>query len=109
MTRAFWCAVLFFVLRFALLAQDLITVTVDTQKRGYEIDPHFCGVSIFTRTQERDHRGMPGFLFSADNKQMVTLFRNAGLRHVRMGATGSVTSEAPNLNREEIDALFSFA
>jgi hypothetical protein len=109
MTRAFYCAVLFCFCEFALVAKDSITVTVDTQKRGYAIDPHFCGVSIFTRTQERNHRGMPGFLFSAENKQMVTLFRNAGLRHVRIGATGSTTSEAPNLNREEIDALFSFA
>jgi hypothetical protein len=109
MTRAFLIAVLVFFSHFALIAQDSVTITVDTHKRGYEIDPHFCGVSIFTRTQERNHRGMSGFLFSADNKQMVTLFRNAGLRHIRMGATGSATSEAPNLTREEIDALFSFA
>jgi hypothetical protein len=101
--------IFFFFFEFAVLAQDSITVTVDTQKRGYAIGPHFCGVSIFTRTQERDHRGMKGYLFSADNKQMVTLFRNAGLRHVRMGATGSAKSGTPNLTRDEIDALFSFA
>lgn len=109
MTRAFCCAALLLFVEFASFAQESITVRVDTQKRGYAIDPHFCGVSIFTRTQERNHRGMPGFLFSAENKQMVTLFRNAGIRHIRMGATGSATSDVPNLNREEIDALFSFA
>lgn len=109
MKRLIFTAVALWCLSVAVTAQESLTVTVDTQKRGYLIDPHFCGVSIFTRTQERDHRGMKGYLFSPENKQMVTLFRNAGIHHIRMGATGSATSEAPNLTRDEIDALFGFA
>lgn len=109
MKRLLSTALVLSVFAYALFAQESVTVTVDTQKRGYEIDPHFCGVSIFTRTQERDHRGVKGYLFSAKNKELVTLFRNAGIRHVRLGATGSASSETPNLNRDEIDVLFSFA
>jgi hypothetical protein len=107
--RALYSVVLVCLTGFAAMAQDAITVTVDTQKHGYAVDPYFCGVSIFTRTQTRDHRGMKGYLFSPENKQLVTLFRNAGIRHLRLGATGSATSESPNLTRDEIDALFAFA
>lgn len=109
MKRIVFTAVLLWVFGLSGIAQESVTITVDTQKRGYQIDPHFAGVSIFTRTQGRDHRGIKGYLFSAKNKEMVTLFKNAGIRHIRMGATGSTTSEAPNLTRDEIDALFSFA
>ncbi|MGZ4973288.1 MAG: glycosyl hydrolase family 79 C-terminal domain-containing protein [Limisphaerales bacterium] len=106
-----WSNVLFVTVlsAIALHGQVPISVTVDTQKRGYAIDPHFCGVSIFTRGQVRDHRGMKGFLFSKENKALVTLFRNAGIRHVRLGATGSARSETANLTHDEIDALFAFA
>jgi hypothetical protein len=47
------------------------TLTIDLQSRGYEIPANFAGVSIFTRTQERDHKGVPGNLFSGTNN--VTL------------------------------------
>ncbi len=107
--RSLLCVLLLSVFGFESLAEQSVTVTVDTEKRGYSIDSHFCGISIFTRTQEGDHRGMKGYLFSAENKQMVTLFKNAGIRHVRMGATGSAKSDTPNLTHDDIDALFSFA
>src|SRR5215467_11512547 len=86
-----------------------VTLTVDTQLPGYEIPRDFAGVSIFTGTQVRDHKGVPGNLFSGSNTQLITLFKNAGLRHLRLGATGSATSGTQNLNHEDIDALFAFA
>jgi hypothetical protein len=92
-----------------LRAQEPVTLTIDTRTRGYEIPVDFAGVSIFTGTQVRDHKGVPGNLFSGTNTQLITLFKNAGLRHLRLGATGSANSGAQNLSHDDIDALFAFA
>jgi hypothetical protein len=66
-----------------------VSLTIDTQSLGYEIPRDFAGVSIFTGTQVRDHKGVPGNLFSGSNTQLITLFRNSGVHHLRLGATGS--------------------
>jgi hypothetical protein len=93
---------------FAARGQE-VTLTINPQSRGYEIPADFAGVSIFTGTQVRDHKGVPGNLFSGTNAQLITLFKNAGLRHLRLGATGSANSGSQNLSHEDIDALFAFA
>lgn len=98
----FWCLG-------AALAESAVTVTVDTKSRGVTIPSEFAGVSIFTGTQVRDHRGIPGNLFSGTNAQLITLFKNAGLHHLRLGATGAAGSGALNLSHEDIDSLFAFA
>jgi hypothetical protein len=92
-----------------LSAQESVTLTIEPRPDGYEIPADFAGVSIFTGTQVHDHKGVTGNLFSGTNTQLITLFKNAGLRHLRLGATGSATSGAQNLNHEDIDALFAFA
>lgn len=93
----------------AALAQSPVTLTIDTGSQGYAIPDDFSGVSIFTGTQVRDHKGVPGNLFSGTNTQLITLFKNAGLRHLRLGATGSPTSGTENLSHADIDSLFAFA
>ena len=93
----------------AARSQEPVTLTIDAQSRGYEIPADFAGVSIFTRTQVRDHKGVPGNLFSGANTQLITLFKNAGVHHLRLGATGSAGSGTKNLSHEDIDALFAFA
>lgn len=85
------------------------TVTVDTRSPGFGVSPRFAGVSIFAGTQMAGHRGVPGNLFSGTNTQLITLFTNSGIRHLRLGATGSSTSGGKNLPPEDIDALFAFA
>lgn len=90
-------------------ADEPVTLTIEPQPNGYEIPADFAGVSIFTGTQTRDHKGMPGNLFSGTNTQLITIFENAGLHHLRLGATGSPNSGSPNLPHEDIDALFAFA
>jgi len=90
-------------------AQSPVTLTVDATARGPAISPAFAGVSIFTGTQVRDHKGVPGNLFSPANTQLITLFRNAGIHHLRLGATGSPTSGSKNLSHADIDSLFGFA
>ncbi len=91
------------------MAQSTVTVGVDTKSQGCSVPPEFAGISIFTGTQVRDHRGVPGNLFSGTNTQLITLFKNTGLRHLRLGATGSPTSGTQNLSHDDIDSLFAFA
>ena len=93
----------------AALAQSPVTLTIDTRSPGYAIPDDFTGVSIFKGTQVRDHKGVPGNLFSGTNAQLITIFKNAGLHHLRLGTTGSPTSDAQNLSHEDIDSLFAFA
>ncbi len=90
-------------------AQSPVTLTIATDTRGYEVPPDFAGVSIFTGTQVHDHRNIPGNLFSGSNTQLINLFKNTGLHHLRLGATGSPGSGIENLHHEDIDALFAFA
>lgn len=92
------------------LAQSPVTLTVDTQVRGHNAVPaDFGGLSIFTGTQVLGHRGVSGNLFSARNTQLITLFQNSGIHHLRLGATGSFSSKEPNLDHADIDSLFAFA
>ena len=86
-----------------------VTLTIDTQSPGYQIPDDFSGVSIFTETQKLGHRGSSGNLFSASNIQLITLFKNSGIHHLRLGATGSTHSDSPNLDDADIDSLFAFA
>jgi hypothetical protein len=101
-----FCAFLF---ALSLRAEEPVTLNIDTRALGYAIPANFAGVSIFTGTQVRDHKGVPGNLFSGTNTQLITLFKNAGLRHLRLGATGSANSGSRNLSPDDIDALFAFA
>jgi hypothetical protein len=91
------------------LAQSPVTITIDTHKPGRKIPADFAGLSIFTGTQVAGHRGKAGNLFSGTNTQMITLFKNSGIHHLRLGATGSSTSGGENLSHADIDALFAFA
>lgn len=95
-------------LGFSAGAESPVTLTVATESRGYAVPWDFGGVSIFTRAQRLNHRGVPGHMFSGSNTQLVTLFRNSGIHHLRLGATAS--SEATtNLETADIDSLFAFA
>jgi len=92
------------------MAQSPIALTIDTQSRVHDAVPvDFGGVSIFTGTQALDHHGVPGNLFSATNTQLITLFKNSDIHHLRLGATESLGSNAANLDHADIDALFAFA
>jgi Glycosyl hydrolase family 79 C-terminal beta domain len=93
----------------ATSAQSPVTLIIDAQSSGYAIPSDFSGVSIFTETQKTGHRGKTGNLFSASNTQLVTLFKNTGIHHLRLGATGSPSSNDPNLDDADIDSLFAFA
>lgn len=93
----------------AAFAQSPVTLTIDTRSPGYAIPSDFTGVSIFTGTQAAGHRGKSGNLFSGDNTQLITLFTNSGIHHLRLGATGGADGNEKNLDLADIDSLFAFA
>lgn len=108
MRKSGWFAIAW-LLSIAAFAASPIILTVDTSGFGYSVPPDFAGVSIFAGTQVANHRDVPGNLFSATNAQLITLFRNSGIHHLRLGATGSSSSSARNLEHSDIDSLFGFA
>jgi len=95
-------------LAFGAPVQAPVTVAVDATAHGPQVPSDFVGVSIFTRAQRLNHRGISGCLFSGSNTQLITLFTNSGIHHLRLGATAS-SEGTTNLEAAEIDSLFAFA
>ena len=79
---------------------------------GRVIPDDFAGLSFERGPLNPDHAGVPGYLFSPDNASLVTLFRNLGLRNLRIGG-GSVEESIPAGTGRDgftgIDQLFAFA
>jgi hypothetical protein len=91
----------------AALAQSPVSLTVDTQSRGYAILADFSGLSFETMTLLPDGTG--GHLFSATNTPLITLFQSLGLKSLRIGgATVDMSTVAIPANTD-IDQLFAFA
>lgn len=92
----------------AVFAQSQIRIVVDTRARGTFIPAHFIGLSFGTATEKPGDRGIPGHLFRPANKDLVTLFREMGIRNLRLGGV-SVDNEKRIPTRRDIDLLFGFA
>lgn len=90
------------------LAQSPVTLTIDARAPGAVIPADFVGLSFGMKAMLPGKAG--SHFFSAMNTPLVTLFKNLGLRHLRMGGT---TVEAPPTTaipgEPEIDDLFAFA
>jgi hypothetical protein len=89
-----------------------VTVTVDTGHQGPAVPGDFAGLSFERAALDRDHAGVPGYLFSPANRSLVTLFRNLGLGNLRIGG-GTVDERIPAGTGSDgftgIDNLFGFA
>jgi len=57
----------------------------------------------------KNNGDVKGYLFSDTNTQVITLFKNAGLRHLRIGGSSVEGPKAHIPNHETIDNLFAFA
>lgn len=88
-------------------AQTPVTVTVDTRSPGYEISNDFCGVSFGAIAEMPQHHG--AFLFSPTNSQLIALFRNSGIRNLRLGGSTVEGLKAARPSRAAIDNVFGFA
>jgi hypothetical protein len=95
-------------LTFGVVAQSSITVTI-TNSPGYAIPQDFSGLSFESGHQVPNKNGVPGDLFNPTNTQVITLFRNIGLRNLRIGGGTVDGPRAARLSHEDIDNLFAFA
>jgi hypothetical protein len=93
----------------AALAQSPVTVTVDTQSPGHAIPDDFTGLSVETGSQRLGQNGVSGYLFSPANTQLITLFQNSGIHHLRVGGGTVDGTSAVLLDNPAIDNLFGFA
>jgi len=98
-----------------VLAQAPIKLTVDTTSREFAIPADFSGLGFETKSILPDTYGVSGYFFSPKNEQLITLFRNIGIKNIRVGGgtvDGSGESEhcvTPTPTFKDIDNLFEFA
>lgn len=91
------------------LAQNSATISVDLSSPGYIIPKDFIGFSFETRRVNPDIDDVKGYLFDSNNTQLTTLFKQIGIKSLRVGG-GSVDDPAtPIPGPKDIDALFRFA
>ncbi|HWF20070.1 MAG TPA: glycosyl hydrolase family 79 C-terminal domain-containing protein [Verrucomicrobiae bacterium] len=92
----------------AALAQSPVTLTIGNVP-GREIPAGFCGLSFGAVGELEGHGGVDGHLFSPTNTQLITLFKNSGLRHLRIGGSTVEGANAAVPDHEAIDNVFGFA
>ncbi len=89
-----------------------ITITIDAGHPGPVVPGDFAGLSFERGPLNPGNAGVAGYLFSEANNSLVTLFRNLGLRNLRIGG-GSVDDFIPAGTGSDgftgIDNLFAFA
>lgn len=92
--------------------REPVTLTVATRTPGYAIPSDFAGLSFERGTETAGNAGVVGYFFSPSNAALVTLFRNLGIRSLRIGG-GSVDDEIPAGMGSDgytgVDNLFDFA
>lgn len=92
-----------------ITAQSNIVVKIDTKSPGNVITPYFNGVSFETQSLLPDNAGVKGYFFDSTNKQLITLFKNLGIKNLRIGGGTVDIKSIPIPNHKDIDALFKFA
>jgi hypothetical protein len=86
---------------------EAMVLTIDARARGAAIPGDFIGLSFETSNLLPDTNGIR--LFSAENKPLVNLFRNVGIKNLRVGGG---TVDIPRYavpGPADIDCLFAFA
>ena len=91
----------------AVLAQTRVVVKVGSGT-GAVIPDDFIGESFETASLQSGNAGVKGNFFDSSNTQLVTLFRELGIKSLRIGGA-SVDRANINPTRRDIDALFRFA
>lgn len=88
-------------------AQSHVTVRIDTLNPGVPIAHDFAGLSFESSNLLPEKDG--SYLFSANNKQLIALFRTIGIRNLRVGGGTADGPEYAVPGPPDIDKLFAFA
>ena len=84
-------------------------VSVNLSSPGYSIPDDFIGFSFETRRVDYNSDGVTGYFFDSTNTQAVTLFRQIGVKSLRVGGGSVDDPKTPIPTTNDIDALFRFA
>lgn len=93
----------------SLLAQSPVTLSIDTRSHGFAIPADFAGIGFETWVELPDRGGVSGHLFSPTNTQLITLFKNSGIRNLRLGGGTVDGLHVAIPSHADIDSLFAFA
>jgi hypothetical protein len=88
-----------------------VTIRIGAQSPGPVVPEDFAGLGFERGPLNPGNAGVAGYLFRPENDSLVTLFRNVGLRNLRLGG-GSVDNMFPagaDGDFTGIDNLFGFA
>jgi hypothetical protein len=85
------------------------TVSVNLSSPGCSIPDDFIGFSFETRRVDCNSDGVSGYFFDSTNTQAVTLFRQIGVKSLRVGGGSVDDPQTPIPAPPDIDALFRFA
>ena len=77
-----------------LLTSHPVTIRIDAEPPGPEVPDDFAGLGFERGPLNPGNAGVAGYLFRPENDSLVTLFRNMGLRNLRLGG-GSVDNMFP--------------
>lgn len=88
--------------------QSSVSVTVGAAARRETIPKDFSGLSFETESLRPNVHGVKGYLFEASNTELVRLFRELGIKNLRIGGE-TVDDARISPTRKDIDALFRFA
>ena len=94
-----------------LLTSHPVTIRIDAESPGPVVPDDFAGLGFERGPLNPGNAGVAGYLFRPENDSLVTLFRNMGLRNLRLGG-GSVDNMFPagaDGDFTGIDNLFGFA
>src|SRR5690242_11446087 len=87
-----------------------VTITVDAEHPGPVVPGDFAGLSFERQALNTGNAGVTGRLFMSANNSLVTLFRNLGVRSLRIGGSTVdwLTPAGAAGNYAPIDSLFAF-
>ncbi|HTR80598.1 MAG TPA: GH92 family glycosyl hydrolase [Bacteroidota bacterium] len=89
--------------------ESSVKLVVQTQVSGATIPDDFTGLSFGTISEMPDLRGRSSRFWSANNVQLVTLFKNSGIHHLRLGGSTVEGLKAAVPSDVDIDSVFAFA
>jgi hypothetical protein len=106
---SYWRVVLLvlFLLAGVVRAATPVTVTVDPSATGAKISETFAGLSYETRLMLPSKDGQ--HYFRPDNTPLIAMFRQLGIRSLRIGGNTADRETTPMPSEKDIDSLFEFA
>jgi len=94
---------------FTAYPQSGVTIKINPHDPGSLIPTRFIGLSFETASLLPDYAEVKGYFFDSTNTQLLTLFKNIGIKSLRIGGGTVDKPQVPIPKLADIDALFRFA